>query len=151
MQMRKFQAGFTLIELLIVVVIIGFLAAISIPAYTDNVKRSRRADARSVLMQNAQFMQGFLTANDKYNVMRDGTAVALPMLVSPVGATGSAIDYDISFAAGPTPTTFTIQAAPRAGGKMATDPCGTYTINNVGTRGLVGNSAPMTVNDCWTK
>ncbi len=151
MQMKKSEAGFTLIELLIVVVIVAILAAISIPAYTDNVKRSRRADARSVLMQNAQFMQGFLTANDKYNVMRDGTAVALPMLVSPVGATGSAVDYDISFVAGTlSPTTFTIQAVPRAGGKMANDACATYTINNVGARGLAG-APTMTANDCWTK
>ncbi|MES2042017.1 MAG: type IV pilin protein [Pseudomonadota bacterium] len=149
MLIKKSEAGFTLIEMLIVVVILGILAAISIPAYTDNVRRSRRADARSVLMQNSQFMQSFFTVNDRYDKMRDNTAVALPMLVSPVGSSGATVDYDISFAVAPTATTYSVRAVPKAGGRMATDGCGTYVINEVGARSNVGNT--LTTDTCWTK
>ena len=66
--MKKFSffKGFTLIELMIVVAVIAILAAIAYPSYQDSVRKSRRADAKAVVLNAAQILERCYTQNNVY-------------------------------------------------------------------------------------
>jgi len=59
-------SGFSLIELMIVVVIVGILLAISVPAYQGYVLRSHRADGHASLVDIAARQERFVAQNNTY-------------------------------------------------------------------------------------
>lgn len=134
----KTQRGFTLIELLIVIAVIGILAAVALPSYSDYITRGKIPDATSGLASRRVKMEQFFQDNRTY--------VGAPDCVADTTAS-EYFDFSCSVAA--TATTYTLQAAGKA--SMAGF---AYTINEAGarattttppasTKGWAGNAA------CW--
>ena len=130
--MKRESKGVTLIELLVVVSIIGILAAIMYPSYRQYTMRAHRSEAKTILLENAQFLERKFTETNTY-------ATAIPFGQSPKDGTK---DYTITVAADA--TTFTLTAAPE--GMMADDTCGALTLNQAGQKASDGDVAT-----CWNK
>jgi type IV pilus assembly protein PilE len=135
--------GFTLIELMITVAIVAIIAAVALPAYKEQISRSKRSDVQALLVEDAGYMQRYYEANNTYLGTGSGANAISPVLPNAQSPKSGAKNYDISIdAANTTATTFKLKAVPT--GSMTGDKCGTYTLDNLGQRG-----ADAAVATCW--
>jgi len=155
----KKSTGFTLIELMITVAIIGILASIAYPSYQDSVMKSRRADAKGVLLGLTNAMERRFTEKNSYcdaAIATGGTAVTgcgtatedtgtpSPSIYTTPPETTSFYTITINSA---TASTYTLNATRT--GAQANDKCGTLTLTHTGVKGVTGADTGVTAADCW--
>jgi len=121
--------GFTLIELMIAVAILAIIVGIAIPAYQNQVQKTRRADGQAALFTAAQQMERCFTTTNSY-------------AACPFTAASQDGFYSISRADSDAAATYTLQAAPQGG--QTGDPCGTLTLDHLGRKGHADGATR-----CW--
>ena len=76
---QRAMSGFTLVELMIVVVILGILAAVAIPAFTRYVKRSKTAEATGNISKIYQGQVSYYQASQEQSTQASFVnATAMP-------------------------------------------------------------------------
>ena len=140
--MKKRQSGFTLIEIMIVVAIVGILAAIAIPQYTDYILRSQLVEAHTGLQDMRVRMEQFYQDNRRY----DGAGLNGCGAAAPAGQQF----FDFRCVPGGAPAqTYTVTAV-GARGRVANF---VFTINEANVRQTTGTKAgweaPAMPANCW--
>lgn len=151
--MKQRHLGFTLIELMVTVAIVGVLAAVTYPSYQNSAIKSRRADAKSALLELANYMERHATevgcytdiGGDNQCGTEDDTIPTLPFTITP--QTGTAY-YDLVLFPVDA-TSFTLSANPIAGASQDNDDCGSLTLTNTGVKDVIPLTAGITAADCW--
>ena len=121
-----------MIELLIVVVIVGILFGISLPAYQGYVLRSHRADGQSSLLDIAARQERFVAQNNTYTTeVSAATGLGLGRTTSPEAY----FNMSVAACAGGAIANCYVITATAAGSQVNDTGCTALTYDNAGTKG----------------
>ena len=119
--------GFTLVELMIVIAVMAILVALALPNYQQSIRKGRRADAQTDLIEFAGQAERVFTQTNSY------ATAALPVDTD---------FYTFTFSVAASATAYTVQAAPKTGQDQ--DGCGSMSLDQAGLRTKTGS-----LTDCW--
>lgn len=147
------QHGFTLIELMVTVAIIGILAAIAYPSYTQYIARSNRSAAQTFMfsvsnkqeqyMLDARLYAGATSALTDLNISLPADVLS-KYGVTVVCTMPTAVGNCTALAGSPT---YTITATPIDAQLASDTKCATLTLSNSGTKTKSGTAS--SASECW--
>jgi type IV pilus assembly protein PilE len=141
------SAGFTLIELMVTVAIATILITIAIPAYNTQIRKSRRTEAKTALLDLAGREERLYNTSSPPNYSSTpsdlgygAVGATFPM---PVGSGYYTVTVAFTAVAVNVPGTYTITATPVVGSDQANDTqCLFFTLTNTGAQTATNAS-------CW--
>lgn len=133
-------AGFSLIELMIVVVVVGIMFTIALPAYQNSMLKSKRADGKAALMDAANRQERLILDRSTYTIDMAQLGFSANPMISPDG------NYSVAAAAcsGGAITSCYKLTATAIAGQAKDSKCQTLTLDYKGAK----ESTPS-ANDCW--
>ena len=145
--------GFTLIELMITVVVISILGAVALPSFLNQIRKSRRTEARTTLLDLAARAERLYSTNNSY--VNSTTQKLLPtdlgyqVAAFPMASVGSGYySIDDSKPSAPTATSYTFTAT-ATGIQAADTTCTTFTVDNTGKQAAYDNNSVDQTQTCW--
>jgi type IV pilus assembly protein PilE len=135
-------AGFTLIELMVSIVVATILITIAVPSYTNQIRKSRRTDARAAVLDLAQREERYMSTNGSYTTtaLNLGYSGTFPVTL---GDNFYTLAVTVVPATATAPAFYTVTAV-AINGQANDSACQSFMVNSLG----VQSSIPSTT--CWT-
>ena len=149
----RISDGFTLIEVMIAVAIIGILAAVALPSYSDYVLRGKLVDAPTLLAAGRADMERFYQDNRTYANLSPSPGFGATVEAPPCATTAATRqgDFTLTCTVGGIPfgSTYTLTAT-----GSNTTASFAYTVNQFNARTTTISSGPAgwatpSPNTCW--
>jgi type IV pilus assembly protein PilE len=142
--------GFTLVEVMIVVVIVAILMSVALPAYQDNLRKGRRAEAKAALADVVSRQEAFMLDRSIYTT----NMTQLGFGSDPFQSEDGHYNIDSTGACTPSGTDitrcYTVTATPVAGGVQDGDTqCHTFRLTSVGSKTALKKDGTAAEDSCW--
>ncbi|MDB6047204.1 MAG: putative 4 fimbrial pilE-related [Gammaproteobacteria bacterium] len=151
---RTRAAGFSLVELMITIVIGAILVSIAVPAYTTQIRKTRRTEARTAILDLASREERFYSVNNAYTDQQANLGYGAAGAVSGTSVGSGYYTVTVTFTAAdvttapPTQATYTIKAS--AAGIQAKDTdCASFTVQETGKTSSLNSAGTDSTALCW--
>lgn len=134
--MQRTQNGLSLIEVLIVLALVGMLAGIAYPSYSEMVRKAARTEIAGILYESAQHLEQHHSRTGSY---LDTSTSIVPL---PDG------NAHYRLHARREADSYLLSATRRPEGAMALDACGDFELDHRGVRANPGSDADAG-KGCW--
>jgi len=124
---------------MIAVAIVGILASIALPNYTEYVKRASRAEAAAALLDAANKEEQYFVDNREYTETFTDLGLQSKTENGHFELSIKVVDSN----------TFTITAKPIAGAVKGDNDCKELTITDTGLKGAKGSKGNSDIDYCW--
>lgn len=144
---RPRPAGFTLVELMIVLVIAAILMSVAIPAYQSQIRKSRRTDAKTALLDLAAREQRYFSVQNSFtsSFVDLGYATGAP----PTSVTVGSGYYNVTVTTAVTTPPGFLLTATATGVQTSDTSCNSFTVDNTGLQKAYNSGGTDNTTNCW--
>ena len=147
---RSTHAGFSLVELMVVVVITAILASIAVPAYNSSIRKSRRTEAKTAIMDLAAREERYFATQNQYSSSPAALAYGSGAWPISVGTYYSISSVVTGAATATTPGTYVLQVSPSSGSPQLQDTsCQTFLVDQTGKQSSLDSGGNDSSTTCW--